>query len=75
MNSSTMSDLPVLHEVVHVLLVERVRLQQLVDDVELLALDGVVGLDLLRWASTRCSRRQLRVLLDLVDGLGNVRAP
>ena len=38
--------LAVLHQVVHVLLVQRVRLQQLVDDVELLALERVLGLDL-----------------------------
>ena len=38
--------LAVLHQVVHFLLVEGVGLEQLVDDVELLALHGVLGLDL-----------------------------
>ena len=38
--------LAVLHQVVHFLLVEDVRLQQLVDDVELLALERVLALDL-----------------------------
>ena len=61
-------DLAVLNDVLDVFFVERVRLQQLVDDVERLALDRVLGfhgpapLDLLVGG-------EVLVVLDLVDGV------
>ncbi len=63
--------LAVLHQVVHVLLVERVRLQQLVDDVQLLALERVLGLDLPPPGDAIVGR-QLGVLVELVDRLRDI---
>ena len=63
-----------LHQVIHFLLVQHVRLQQLVDDVELLALDGVVGFDLPAPLDPFV-RGEIRVPVDRVDLLRDVRAP
>ena len=57
-------DLAVLHHVVDVLLVQGVRLQQLVDDVELLALAWRTPPRSARRASSLARRRAARVLLD-----------
>ena len=64
-------DLALLHDVLDVFFVQRVRLQQLVDDVQRLALDRVLRLhhapplDLF-------GRRQLGVVLQLVDGVRDI---
>ncbi len=70
-NSSTMRTCPSCHQVVHVALVQRVRLQQLVDDVELLALDGVFRLDLPPCLDPLLGG-QRRVVFRVVDGLRDV---
>ncbi len=60
-----------LDEVVHFLLVQDVRLQQLVDDVELLALERVFALDRPPLLDP-VVRREVGVLVDPVDRLGDV---
>ena len=66
-------DLAFLHDVVHVLLVQRVRAQQLVHDVEPLALRRVLDLD--RRAARRSSpRRHVVIVVDAMDLAARCRA-
>ena len=60
-------DLAVLHDVVHVLLVQRVRPQQLVDDVDPLALLRVLALDRRARLDLLLRRRDRGVVLDAMD--------
>ena len=64
--------LPFLHDIVHVLLVQGVRLEQLVHDVELLALKRIFGLDLA--ARLELGRNvHVGILVDPPDLARNVR--
>jgi hypothetical protein len=63
--------LAVLHQVVHFLLVQRVRLQELVDDVKLLALERVLGLHRPPLFQP-IVRAELGIVVDPVDRLGDV---
>ena len=65
-------DLPVLHDVVHVLLVQRVGPQQLVHDVELLALHRVLGLEFAACLDLFL-RRQLLIVIDAMNARRDIR--